>query len=170
MSMKINNTIYNQTYQPVTQKSNTEKSTFSLPTQPREEEKHSSISDAFETDCQRKDVDKNSDEVQKAWLSNAIQLPEGIGLTGKRMIEFLESKAAPIIYNFEELYEQFGIDIKWEYENGYPVRGIVESSAENHRAFVRMKAYMDDIAIRQIASGNRFVTPPGSVLYEGLDL
>jgi len=170
MSMKINNTIYNQTYQPVAQKSNTENSTFSLPTQSSEEAKYISISDAFEADCEGKGVDINSNEVQKAWLSNAIQLPEGIGLTGKRMIEFLESKAAPIIYNFEELYNKFGIEIQWEYENGYPVRGIVESSTANHRAFIQMKAYMDNIATQQIAAGNRFVTPPNSVLYESLNL
>lgn len=36
MNMKINNTIYNQTYQPVAQKSNAKNSTFSLPTQPIE--------------------------------------------------------------------------------------------------------------------------------------
>lgn len=170
MSMKINNTIYNQTYQPVGKKSNTENSTFSLPTQSSEEAKHISISDVFEADCEGKGVDINSNEVQKAWLSNAIQLPEGIGLTGKQMIEFLESKAAPIIYNFEELYNKFGIDVHWEYENGYPVRGIVESSTENHRAFIQMKAYMDNIAIEQIEAGNRFVTHPNSVLYEGLKL
>lgn len=169
MSIKINNTIYNQTYQPVTQKSNGENSTFSLPTQSSEEAKHISVSDAFEADCEEKGADKNSNEVQKAWLSNAMQLPEGTGLTGKRMIEFLESKAAPIIYNFEELYNKFGIDVQWEYENGYPVRGIVKSSAENRRAFIRMKAYMDNIATQHIASGNRFVTPPDSVLYEGLN-
>lgn len=168
--MKINNTIYNQTYQPVVQKSNAENSTFSLPTQSSEEAKHISISDVFEADCKGKGVDINSNEAQKAWLSNAMQLPEGIGMTGQRMIEFLESKAAPIIYNFEELYKQFGIDVHWEYENGYPVRGIVDNSAENHRAFIRMKAYMDKIANEQIEAGNRFVTPPDSVLYEGLNL
>lgn len=165
MSMNINNTIYNQTYQPVAQKSNAENSTFSLPTQSSEETKHISISDVFEADCEGKGVDINSNEEQKDWLSNAIQLPEGIGLTGKRMIEFLESKAAPIIYNFEELYKQFGIDVHWEYENGYPVRGIVDNSAKNHRAFIQLKAYMDNIATKQIAAGNRFVTPPNSVLY-----
>lgn len=170
MSMKINNTIYKQTYQPVTQKSNAEKSTFSLPVRSGEEAEPISISDAFEADCEGKGKDKNSNEVQKSWLSNAIQLPEGIGLTGKRMIEFLESKAAPIIYNFEELYHQFGIEIKWEYENGYPVRGIVDNSAKNHRAFIQMKAYMDNIATQQIAAGNKFVTHPDSVLYEGLNL
>lgn len=170
MSMKINNTIYNQTYKPVAKKSNAENSTFSLPTQSSEEVKHISISDVFKADCEGKGVDINSNEVQKAWLSNAIQLPEGIGMTGKRMIEFLESKAAPIIYNFEELYNKFGIDVQWEYENGYPVRGIVESNAANHRAFIQMKAYMDNIAIRQIEAGNRFVTHPNSVLYEGLNL
>ncbi|WP_310604923.1 hypothetical protein [Anaerosporobacter sp.] len=170
MSMKINNTIYNQTYQPVAQQSNAENSTFSLPTQSSEEVKHISISDVFEANCEGKGIDINSDEAQKAWLSNAIQLPEGIGLTGKRMMEFLESQAAPIIYNFEELYNKFGINVQWEYENGYPVRGIVESSAENHRAFIRMKAYMDNIAIQQIDAGNKFVTHPNSVLYEGLNL
>lgn len=170
MSIKINNTIYNQTYQTVAKKSNAENSTFSLPTQSSEEAKHISISHVFEADCGRKGVDINSNEAQKAWLSNAIQLPEGIGLTGNRMIEFLESKAAPIIYNFEELYNKFGIDVHWEYENGYPVRGIVESSAENHRAFIQMKAYMDNIATQQIAGGNKFVTHPDSVLYEGLHL
>lgn len=165
MSMNINNTVYNQTYQPVAQKSNAENSTFSLPTQSSEETKHISISDVFEADCEGKGVDINSNEEQKDWLSNAIQLLEGIGLTGKRMIEFLESKAAPIIYNFEELYKQFGIDVHWEYENGYPVRGIVDNSTKNHRAFIQMKAYMDNIATKQIAAGNRFVTPPNSVLY-----
>lgn len=169
MSMRINNTIYNQTYQPAAQKSSAEISTFSLPTPSGEDTKHISISDVFEADCEGKGADKNSNEVQKSWLSNAIQLPEGIGMTGERMIEFLESKAAPIIYNFEELYDQFGIEVKWEYENGYPVRGIVENSADNHRSFIQMKAYMDKIATQQIAAGNRFVTPPSSVIYEGLN-
>lgn len=86
------------------------------------------------------------------------------------MTEFLESKAAPIIYNFEKLYNQFGIDVQWEYENGYTVRGIVDDSAENHHAFIQMKAYMDKIAAQQIAAGNKYVTPPSSVLYEGLNL
>lgn len=170
MSMKINNTIYNQTYQPAAQKSKAENSTFSLPAQTSEEAKHISISDAFEADCEGKGADINSKEVQKTWLSNAIQMPEGIGITGKQVIEFLESKAAPIIYNFEELYNQFGIEVRWEYENGYPVRGIVDNSAENQRAFIQMKAYMDKIATQQIAAGNRFVTPPNSVLYERLNL
>lgn len=170
MSMKINNTIYNQTYQRAAQKSNAESSTFSLPTQSSEEAKHSSISDVFEANCEGKGVDINSNEVQKTWLSNAIQLPEGIGITGERVIEFFESKGAPIIYNFEELYKKFGIDVHWEYENGYPVRGIVDSSIENHRAFIQMKAYMDDIATKQIEAGNKFVTPPNSVIYEGLYL
>lgn len=154
-------------------------SSFQVPVQPPnlchnfksitgEETKHISISDVFEADCKEKGEDINHNEVQKAWLSNAMQLPEGVGLTGKRMIEFLESKAAPIIYNFEELYSQFGIEVNWEYENGYPVRGIVDNSAKNHRAFVQMKAYMDDIANQQIAAGNRFVTSPSFVLYEGL--
>lgn len=169
MNMKINNTTYNQIYQPVAQKSNAQNSIFSLPTQSKEEKEHISISDTFEADCEKKGVDKNSNEVQKTWLSNAIQLPEGIGMTGERMIKFLESKAAPIIYNFEELYKQFGIDVQWKYENGHPVRGIVENSTENHRAFIKMKAYMDDIAIQQIEAGNRFVTHPNSVLYEGLN-
>lgn len=168
MSMRINNTVYNQTYQPAARKSNTENSTFSLPTQSGEEAEHISISEVFEADCKEKGEDINSNEVQKDWLSNAIKLPEGIGMTGKRMIEFLESKAAPIIYNFEELYNQFGIGIEWEYENGFPVRGIVENSADNYRSFIKMKSYMDDIANQQIAAGNRFVTPPSSVLYEGL--
>lgn len=168
MSMKINNAIYQQTYQPVTQKNNAEKCTFSLPSQSGEEAEPISISNVFEEDCKRKGEDVNSEEVQKSWLSNAMQLPEGIGMTGQRMIEFLESQAAPIIYNFEELYNQFGIEVHWEYENGHRVRGIVENSAENHRAFVQMKTYMDKIATQQIAAGNRFVTPPDSVLYEGL--
>lgn len=170
MSMNINNTTYNQTYQPAAQKSNAKNSTFSLPLQSSEDSKHISISDAFEANCKEKGVNIKSKEVQKTWLSNAIQLPEDIGITGKQVAEFFESKAAPIIYNFEKLYNQFGIDVQWEYENGYPVRGIVDDSAENHRAFIQMKAYMDNIANEQIAAGNRFVTPPSSVLYEGLNL
>lgn len=82
MSMKINNTIYQQTYQPVTQKNNAEKCTFSLPSQSGEESEPISISNVFEEDCKRKGEDVNSNEVQKSWLSNAMQLPEGIGMTG----------------------------------------------------------------------------------------
>lgn len=69
------------------------------------------------------------------------------------MIAFLESKAVPIIYSFEELYNQFGIAIHWEYENGYPVRGIVDNSAGNRRVFIQGKAYIDSIAAQQTASG-----------------
>lgn len=169
MSMKIDNTIYSQTYQPAVHKSNAENGTFSLPRQSGADANKISISEVFEADCAGKGADINNNEVQKTWLSNAMQLPEGIGMTGERMIEFLESKAAPIIYHFEELYDQFGIDVQWQYENGYPVRGIVENSASNHRAFIQMKAYMDKIATQQIAAGNRFVTPPNSVIYEGLN-
>ena len=71
-------------------------------------------------------------------------LPQGVGMTTEQLLAWQSDRTAPILFNFSELYEQFGIDLKWTYdENGNRLGGTYDDTPANRAALMKMMTYMD---------------------------
>jgi len=74
-------------------------------------------------------------------------LPQGIGMNEEQFIAYQAARTAPIVFDFAALYEQFGIELKWTYdENGNRMCGMYDDTPANRAASVRMTAYMDQVS------------------------
>ena len=159
MSISINNNLQAPVYQSVAQKSKAEAGTFSIPITSTDDFEKMSLSEIFKADTGQ-EPDLTNGAFQKEWLSRVMQLPEG-WMTDEQLMKYHESKSAPIIYNFSELYEKFGIELIWTYnEDGTRKCAMYDDNPRNRAALIRMNAYMNSIADQHIKAGNRFVTPP----------
>ena len=103
--------------------------------------------------------------------SNARMLPigEGIGMQGicmndEQLMEHIESQTGPVIFEYSDIYEKFGVEVKWTYvKNENRWAGHIADNANNRAALARLKVYLDSLDQRtraEIRAGNRFVTPP----------
>jgi hypothetical protein len=83
------------------------------------------------------------DAVEEKTVQCAM-LPQGIGMTTEQLLARQSARTAPILFDFAELYEQAGIDVKWTYdENGNRVCGMYDDTPANRAALMNLMAYMD---------------------------
>ena len=94
-----------------------------------------SAKEAFDAYAAGKMNDNDYYAFQSQWASQAAMLPQGIGMTDEQLIADLESRTAPILFNFSELYAQFGINLKSD--------GTYDDTPTNRAALMKMMAYMD---------------------------
>ena len=73
------------------------------------------------------------------------QLPAGY-MTDEQLLKYQESQTAPKLFDFVELYEQFGIELKWNYdENGRRISAQYDDTPANRAKQLAMQLYMDDV-------------------------